>query len=59
MEFLSSLADRAGTILQELGYTNVHFRVGDGNQGWAEHAPYDSILVTAAPLECRPSSSNS
>ena len=54
MELLSSLADRAGTILQELGYTNVHFRVGDGNQGWAEHAPYDSILVTAAPPRMPP-----
>jgi protein-L-isoaspartate(D-aspartate) O-methyltransferase len=32
-----------------LNYRNIHFRVGDGTLGWKEHAPYDAIIVTAAP----------
>jgi len=35
--------------LRQLGYLNVHVRWGDGYQGWQEHAPYDAIMVTAAP----------
>jgi protein-L-isoaspartate(D-aspartate) O-methyltransferase len=35
-------------FLAQLGYAKVHTRVGDGYYGWAEHAPYDAILVTAA-----------
>ncbi len=35
--------------LTNLGYTNVSMRVGDGYQGWKEYAPYDAIIVTAAP----------
>lgn len=49
MEFFPELAQKARHLLQELGYTNIHVKVGDGYQGWAEHAPYDAILVTAAP----------
>jgi protein-L-isoaspartate(D-aspartate) O-methyltransferase len=37
--------------LSRLGYRNVHARVGDGYRGWPEHAPYDSIMVTAAPAD--------
>jgi protein-L-isoaspartate(D-aspartate) O-methyltransferase len=34
-----------------LGYRNIHRRVGDGSLGWPEQAPFDRIIVTAAPLE--------
>ena len=36
-------------MLRELGYGNVEFRVGDGAEGWPEAAPFDAILVAAAP----------
>jgi protein-L-isoaspartate(D-aspartate) O-methyltransferase len=49
IEIVAELAARARTVLRELGYTNVHVRTGDGYQGWSQHAPYDAILVTAAP----------
>ena len=49
IEIIPELANRAGQILKELGYTNIFLRKGDGYQGWKEHAPYDAILVTAAP----------
>src|SRR5512138_2859056 len=35
----------------ELGYANVHVRLGDGSRGWPEHAPYDAIVVTASGPE--------
>ena len=38
----------AETRLRQLGYTNVGIRIGDGSRGWAEHAPFDRIMVTAA-----------
>jgi protein-L-isoaspartate(D-aspartate) O-methyltransferase len=49
IEILKPLADNARDRLNALGYKNVTIRCGDGYQGWAEHAPYDAILVTAAP----------
>ena len=49
VELLPALADRARDTLAALGYTNVHIRAGDGYDGWPEHAPYDRILVAAAP----------
>jgi protein-L-isoaspartate(D-aspartate) O-methyltransferase len=54
IEILPELARRARAVLEELGYANVHVGVGDGSQGWAEHAPYQAILVTAAPPEVPP-----
>jgi len=48
VEIIEPLAERARETLASLGYTNVRVRVGDGNSGWAEHAPYDRILVAAA-----------
>jgi len=51
IEILEPLARQATERLRYLGYRNVTTRVGDGYQGWAEHAPYDSIMVTAAPEE--------
>jgi protein-L-isoaspartate(D-aspartate) O-methyltransferase len=49
IEILESLGLRAESTLVELGYTNVHVRIGDGYRGWPEHAPFDAIIVTAAP----------
>jgi protein-L-isoaspartate(D-aspartate) O-methyltransferase len=49
IEILPKLQERATSILGRLGYRNIHFRVGDGYMGWTEHAPFDRIIVTAAP----------
>lgn len=49
IEILEPLADRARATLKRLGYANVEVRCGDGYRGWPEHAPFDAILVTAAP----------
>ena len=49
IEVVGELADRAAALLRELGYRNVHLRRGDGYAGWPEAAPYDGIMVTAAP----------
>jgi len=49
IEIEPSLAQRAAEVLQKLGHENVTVRAGDGYAGWAEHAPYDIIMVTAAP----------
>jgi protein-L-isoaspartate(D-aspartate) O-methyltransferase len=47
VEIISELSIKAEQRLQKLGYENVKFRIGDGCDGWAEHAPYDRIIVTA------------
>jgi protein-L-isoaspartate(D-aspartate) O-methyltransferase len=49
VEIVPELGKRAATTLAQLGYTNVWIRIGDGYQGWEAHAPYDAIVVTAAP----------
>ncbi len=49
IEIVPELARRSAAVLAELGYTNVHVREGDGYLGWPEHAPFDRIMVTAAP----------
>jgi len=48
IEIVESLGHAAAKRLDALGYRNVHVRVGDGYQGWPEHAPFDGIIVTAA-----------
>lgn len=47
VERIASLAQRAKIILDDLGYTNIKIKVGDGTEGWDEFAPYDGIIVTA------------
>jgi len=47
VERVPQLAESARSVLDELGYSHVHVRVGDGSLGWPEHAPFDRILVTA------------
>jgi protein-L-isoaspartate(D-aspartate) O-methyltransferase len=49
IEIIPELFERATTRLQKLGYTKVHVKQGDGYYGWPEHAPFDGIIVTAAP----------
>jgi protein-L-isoaspartate(D-aspartate) O-methyltransferase len=49
IEIVPALGEEARARLAELGYRNVHVLVGDGYQGWPEHAPFDAIIVTAAP----------
>jgi protein-L-isoaspartate(D-aspartate) O-methyltransferase len=49
IEILEGLGTRAREKLIQLGYRNVHVRIGDGYRGWPEAAPFDAILVTAAP----------
>jgi protein-L-isoaspartate(D-aspartate) O-methyltransferase len=51
IEILPELQKQAVRVLTKLGYRNIHFRVGDGYAGWPEHAPFDRIIVTAAPSE--------
>lgn len=48
MEIIEALARDAGARLQRLNFANVEVRCGNGRLGWAEHAPYDAILVAAA-----------
>ena len=49
VEIVEELARGAARRLAEQGYADVVLRTGDGSAGWAEHAPYDRILVAAAP----------
>lgn len=51
IEIVAALADTARERLKNLGYQNVEIRCGDGFQGWPEQAPFDAILVAAAPKE--------
>ncbi|MEJ5364100.1 MAG: protein-L-isoaspartate(D-aspartate) O-methyltransferase [Desulfosoma sp.] len=48
VEIIPELGRSAQARLQELGYGNVHVKIGDGYFGWDEHAPFDAIMVTAA-----------
>ena len=47
VERIAALGERARQRLAALGYRNVHVAIGDGTQGWPEHAPYDAIVATA------------
>jgi protein-L-isoaspartate(D-aspartate) O-methyltransferase len=49
IEIVRPLAQRAAVVLNALGYKNVLVKAGDGYKGWPEHAPFDAIIVTAAP----------
>jgi protein-L-isoaspartate(D-aspartate) O-methyltransferase len=48
VEIVEEFANEAERRLHQLGYLNIGIRIGDGSRGWAEHAPYDKILLTAA-----------
>ncbi|MBI2485613.1 MAG: protein-L-isoaspartate(D-aspartate) O-methyltransferase [Deltaproteobacteria bacterium] len=49
IEILEALVEKAKQVLESLGYQKIHYKIGDGYSGWPEHAPYDAIIVTAAP----------
>ncbi len=51
IEIVDVLAKRAEKTLKRLGYENVLVKRGDGYAGWPEHAPYDAIIITAAPTK--------
>ncbi len=51
IEIVEPLTKKAEEILKKEGYKNVHCRCGDGYLGWPEEAPFDAIIVTAAPPE--------
>jgi protein-L-isoaspartate(D-aspartate) O-methyltransferase len=51
IEIIPELAEGARSVLSKLGYKNVHVKTGNGYAGWPEHAPFDAIVVTAAPDE--------
>jgi len=48
VERIAPLSQGAKKHIEALGYDNVHFRVGDGSEGWEDNAPYDRIITTAA-----------
>jgi protein-L-isoaspartate(D-aspartate) O-methyltransferase len=54
IEIVAELGRNAALTLSRLGYRNVITRIGDGYQGWEENAPYDGIMVTAAPNHVPP-----
>src|SRR5213075_2838078 len=49
VEILEELADQAKQRLRRQKYTNIELKIGNGYYGWPEHAPFDKIMVTAAP----------
>ncbi|HEV3164764.1 MAG TPA: protein-L-isoaspartate(D-aspartate) O-methyltransferase [Isosphaeraceae bacterium] len=49
IEIVPDLGRQADRLLRELGFRNIHVRIGDGYAGWPERAPYDAIVLTAAP----------
>ncbi|MCA1590136.1 MAG: protein-L-isoaspartate(D-aspartate) O-methyltransferase [Acidobacteria bacterium] len=51
IEIVPELAERSGKLLNELGYKNIFAKAGNGYLGWPEKAPFDAIIVTAAPDE--------
>jgi len=51
VEIIKELSRQAQKVLERLGYKNIHFKIGDGTLGWKESAPFDVIMVTAAPAK--------
>ena len=51
IEIHAPLSKRATQVHKDLGYTNIHTRIGDGYAGWPEAAPFDAIIVTCAPTK--------
>ncbi len=49
VEKIEELSVKAQKRLESLGYTNISYKIGDGSEGWVEFAPFDRIMVTAAP----------
>lgn len=49
IEIIPELGNAAANLLKRLDYSNIHVRIGDGYQGWKEEAPFDAVILTAAP----------
>lgn len=49
IEFIEPLAEQAASRLRKVGYNNIELKTGNGYRGWPEQAPFDKIIVTAAP----------
>ena len=49
IELIEELSNKARVRLDALGYRNIEYKIGDGSTGWKEYAPFDRIIVTAAP----------
>ena len=54
IEIVEPLGERAARTLKRLEYDNVSRKIGDGYQGWPEHAPFDKIIVTCSPEKVPP-----
>jgi protein-L-isoaspartate(D-aspartate) O-methyltransferase len=54
VEIHPPLGQRAAQVHKDLGYTNIHTRIGDGYEGWPDAAPFDAIIVTCAPEKIPP-----
>jgi len=54
IEIIEPLGEQAKKVFDELGYDNIHAKIGDGYFGWEDHAPYDGIIVTAAASHVPP-----
>lgn len=51
IEVIEALGQRAQTLLTgKMGYKNISFKFSNGREGWPEHAPFDRIMITAAPV---------
>ena len=50
VEIIRELHERAHRCLTDLEYANIHFRLGDGHEGWPDAAPFHEVVVSAAPL---------
>lgn len=51
IEIVEALGKQARTLFEKLGYTTIQTKIGDGYEGWSRHAPFDAIVLTAAPEE--------
>lgn len=51
IEIIEQLAKQARDLLEKLGYSNIKYKIGSGYEGWQENAPFDGIIVTAAPTD--------
>ena len=49
IEIFEKLGKKSKALFEELNYDNIHCKIGDGYQGWTEHAPFDAIIVTCSP----------
>ncbi|MFH0765415.1 MAG: protein-L-isoaspartate(D-aspartate) O-methyltransferase, partial [Calditrichota bacterium] len=54
IERIPELSERARQLFKSLKHQNVHFKIGDGSQGWAEESPFDRIIITAAAPKAPP-----